>query len=852
MSDRREVQHDSSGFVVDKTGTKHITSSSTYNTTSGSRLFGSILTETDNSGNITRYYYDSTDGRLLAALNQTHGTGTAYTYDTKGNLVSVRLATYASSVAYNTVTNAESVSYAYNSENLLSSITTASTTYTLTYDAFGNSDVIKAGSLTLADYTYNQNNGKLSSVTYGNGAVVSYVYDELENLKEICYNGVKKYEYLYTSDGQVAELKDYSSGIGSVYKYDTSGRLVAIAEYSLSDNFADIETTYMYNQRDMLSGKAYRLSYTVSGAVKTHSASTGYTYNTDGSLSSQYLSLTGVNGNVYYTYDTYDRLTKKRYSYTQSSPSSASFSNTVNYEYANGASSTTTTSRVSKYTSTVGSSSEVYTYTYDSRGNITEIVCTSPNGNYTIRYHYDDIGQLVREDNSKRYQTYVYEYDNAGNITARKSYAYTTAATVSGSPSTTSFRYTSSSWGDLMTSYNGTGITYDSMGNPLSYYNGMSYTFGWTGRLLTSATYGGKTMSFTYNADGIRTSKTVNGVTTRYFLDGSTIIGEETNGNIYMYIYDAEGSPIGMRYRASTYAEGIWDTYYFEKNLQGDIVALYSADGTLLVTYSYTAWGQTFYISNGAPTQAVNNPFRYRGYYFDKDLSIYYLNSRYYDQYVGRFISPDEMMSGTNGSLHGFNLYAYAFNNPVMFTDGSGNWPDWKKIWKGVCNFFKDTFGAGATTTNTVKYEESYTHPSGLFTAASGTEVVVQEKSYGDSSKPVSVYANAEKSNLIESSSAGVKLNFGNSSVNVSVALDNIGISLSHRDKNGIEESVSLYANLSQFKLEGKHSIKNGDSTVYTKAGVSGWIIIATVYFLSTGDASLYHANPQTALINLK
>ena len=114
-------------------------------------------------------------------------------------------------------------------------------------------------------------------------------------------------------------------------------------------------------------------------------------------------------------------------------------------------------------------------------------------------------------------------------------------------------------------------------------------------------------------------------------------------------------------------------TYYFEKNLQGDIVALYSANGTLLVTYSYTAWGQTFYTPNGAPTQAVNNPFRYRGYYYDKDLDIYYLNSRYYDQYVGRFISADAYVSTGQGFV-GYNMYAYCNNNPVMLVDPHGTY----------------------------------------------------------------------------------------------------------------------------------------------------------------------------------
>ena len=203
-------------------------------------------------------------------------------------------------------------------------------------------------------------------------------------------------------------------------------------------------------------------------------------------------------------------------------------------------------------------------------------------------------------------------------------------------------------------------------------------TFSWTGRSLTGATVGTNSYIFTYNDEGIRTSKTKNGVTTTYYLNGSAIVGEATNGNLILYVYDETGV-IGFRYHGSSYAQNAWDTYWFEKNLQGDIIAVYSSSGTKLITYKYDAWGNATvtYHNGGASTTAVNNPFRYRGYYYDSDLGLYYLNSRYYDSYTGRFINADSMMSGVNGSLDGFNLYAYCFNNPVNMTDSSGNWPSW-------------------------------------------------------------------------------------------------------------------------------------------------------------------------------
>ena len=72
----------------------------------------------------------------------------------------------------------------------------------------------------------------------------------------------------------------------------------------------------------------------------------------------------------------------------------------------------------------------------------------------------------------------------------------------------------------------------------------------------------GNTYSFTYNDEGIRTSKTKNGVTTTYYLNGSQIMAEETDGNVTVYLYDTDGSPIGMQYHAATSDEYTWEIYW--------------------------------------------------------------------------------------------------------------------------------------------------------------------------------------------------------------------------------------------------------------------------------------------------
>ena len=244
---------------------------------------------------------------------------------------------------------------------------------------------------------------------------------------------------------------------------------------------------------------------------------------------------------------------------------------------------------------------------------------------------YDDLGQLLREDNTALGKTYDYTYDTEGNILTKSTYALTAEGVEPTSPiSTYNYGSTDANWGDKLTSYRGVSFTYDEIGNPLTCYNGSNYTFTWeNGRQLASAVKGAYNLSFEYNDEGIRTKKTVNNVEHTYHLSNSLIIAEEWGENLILYLYDAEGAPIGMQYRASSYAEGVFDTYWFEKNLQGDIVGVYEKSSKKLISYTYDAWGNctVAYENGGDSCMARYNPFRYRGYYYDSETGFYYLNN---------------------------------------------------------------------------------------------------------------------------------------------------------------------------------------------------------------------------------
>ncbi len=126
-------------------------------------------------------------------------------------------------------------------------------------------------------------------------------------------------------------------------------------------------------------------------------------------------------------------------------------------------------------------------------------------------------------------------------------------------------------------------------------------------------------------------------------------------------------------------ADGTKFTLYAVCNSRGDVEELRKEDGTIYARYVYDSWGNVLHIYSGTGTTeitstanlAVQNPFRYRGYYFDTESGLYYLQSRYYDPVTGRFVNPDSLVD--NSDVLGFNMYAYCGNNPVSREDSGGN-----------------------------------------------------------------------------------------------------------------------------------------------------------------------------------
>ena len=410
------------------------------------------------------------------------------------------------------------------------------------------------------------------------------------------------------------------------------------------------------------------------------SYSESYTYSTkDGSLTS--VSMNG--GSLQLGYDALSRLsTAGNGVYTR------------NYTYRD-ISTTQTTTQVEKlrYTGLNGALSGLtYNYTYNPLGNIASVT----SGGSTSSYTYDTMGQLTAA--SLPGMQYAYTYDGAGNL-----------RTVTRGETTNTYTYGNASWKDLLTEYNGGAIIYEGQealangdilgaptsGNPISYYNGTCWNFGWSeGRNLTQAVRRSSQervfLSNKYDGNGLRISKSVT-MTAYEPNDGTVanppIANEETTNHSYIYAggkllretisdgtttktldftYDNVGMPYSLIYNSGTTTT----TYYYITNLQGDVMYLADASGNEVAAYDYDPYGK---IISATGTMAAVNPLRYRGYYYDTETGFYYLQSRYYDPEICRFINGDKYSATATGFL-GYNMFAYCNNNPIIAADYDGEW----------------------------------------------------------------------------------------------------------------------------------------------------------------------------------
>ena len=447
--------------------------------------------------------------------------------------------------------------------------------YKFEYDKFGRTTANKVGNgsswKTLSEMDYNTA-GLLAKQTYGNGDYVDFTYDSFDRQTEKRYNGdnSQRVTYSYGNNGSVAQITDYFTNSNTRFTYDLAERVVSQREYSgTAKNGGNLlsYTDFAYaDKTNYLTG--------IKHFSPLGTQNIGYTY---GSLKTGYMpdQVYGVSWNgeqkLQNYYDSLGRLVRKSYN------GNKDFGSVYTYEDVTIADDQRTTTLVKSVTTPTGT----LTYTYDKLGNILSVT----DGTYTTSYEYDSLNQLTRVNDEKAGKTTTYSYVN-GNITECNEYDYTLDEL--GEPlNTKTWEYNDSTWSDLLTNYNGTPITYDEIGNPLIIG---SKELSWTGRQLQSITDGDTEIAYTYNGDGLRTSKTVNGETTNYYYNGSILAGQKSGDDTLVFMYDNNSDIFGVIYNNTE--------YYYIKNAQNDVIAIADANGNVLIKYTYDAWGKVISITD--------------------------------------------------------------------------------------------------------------------------------------------------------------------------------------------------------------------------------------------------------------
>ena len=181
----------------------------------------------------------------------------------------------------------------------------------------------------------------------------------------------------------------------------------------------------------------------------------------------------------------------------------------------------------------------------------------------------------------------------------------------------------------------------------------------------------GTDVAYQYNADGLRTKKTVtqSGASTvyEYLWNESKLVGQKVGNDAVRILYDANDEPVGFTVNDTA-------SYYYVKNLQGDVLAIVDKTGAEKVSYVYDAYGQIVSMTGDATLQKLN-PCTYRGYYYDAETGLYYLQSRYYNPEWGRFINADiiEILQLSKEEPVNANLFSYCNSNPVLLSDHEGH-----------------------------------------------------------------------------------------------------------------------------------------------------------------------------------
>ena len=557
----------------------------------------------------------------------------------------------------------------------------------------------KSDTIRETKYVYDTKN-RLVSYTDPEGRTETYTYDCNSNLTKTVDKNGNILKNTYDNKNRLTErtAKEKKTGKETVHTY----RYNAYGDVAVQDDtqfvYGDVsgqvtkETTKLTKNKDVV--KNY--TYDSKGNKSTFSVKAGedtklsLSYEYDGS--SRLISVKDSEGKqaVSYAYDTEGSLSERQ--------AANGLKTTYGYDYQNRLTSMTNETGkgvVSKYSSTYlkngqkaeevstvmdkngKSTKKTAAYTYDMLGRITRETKTGREdisytydannnrkqmtiGNKTTAYQYNKNDELLRTDtlhtDTEKNDVVIYKNDKNGNQLATVN-----RSEIPAEAKDTSYIDVDVTLGDNQLN-----------DNVVNHYNALNQ--------LTETLTKNYKVSFTYDAEGLRTGKTVNGEKTVYVWDGDQVVMELSKGGAVQKRY--------IRGNDLVYAdkgENTEKTYYVT-DMHGNVVQLLDESGNVTKTYEYDSFGNEV-----KPEKKDENPYRYCGEYYDKETEEVYLRARYYEPGVGRFITRDTYTGESDEPLS-LHLYTYCENDGVNAWDPSGHYKikmkhingmKWKKNWKG-------------------------------------------------------------------------------------------------------------------------------------------------------------------------
>ena len=469
----------------------------------------------------------------------------------------------------------------------------------------------KTGKETVHTYRYN---------AYGDVAVqddTQFVYGDVsgqvtkETTKLTKNKDVVK-NYTYDSKGNKSTFSvkaGEDTKLSLSYEYDGSSRLI-----SVKDSEGKQAVSYAYDTEGSLSERQAANGLKTTYGYDYQNRLTSMTNETGKGVVSKYSSTYLKNGQkaeeVSTVMDKNGKSTKKTAAYT--------------YDMLG---------RITRETKT---GREDISYTYDANNNRKQMTI----GNKTTAYQYNKNDELLRTDtlhtDTEKNDVVIYKNDKNGNQLATVN-----RSEIPAEAKDTSYIDVDVTLGDNQLN-----------DNVVNHYNALNQ--------LTETLTKNYKVSFTYDAEGLRTGKTVNGEKTVYVWDGDQVVMELSKGGAVQKRY--------IRGNDLVYAdkgENTEKTYYVT-DMHGNVVQLLDESGNVTKTYEYDSFGNEV-----KPEKKDENPYRYCGEYYDKETEEVYLRARYYEPSVGRFITRDTYTGESDEPLS-LHLYTYCANDGVNMVDPSG------------------------------------------------------------------------------------------------------------------------------------------------------------------------------------